>query len=164
MAIVHCVVFFSYILFFIGVKNVDSIWAILVICVRFLVILICIWKTLLSVLSHITSLSVFTVFYRIVRYWNGNGWISLHTVIAFTLDVNLLWGECQTTALIRNRHWFKWWLGTAWQQAITRTNVDSISPYGVTRPRTNHTVCLNYPGDSEIQINACHISRMLCIF
>ena len=115
-------------------------------------------------MSHITSMRVFTLFYRIVRYWNGNGWISLHTVLAFTLDVNLLWGECHTTTLIRNRHWFKWWLGTARQQAITRTNVDSISPSGVTRPRTSHTVCLNYHRDSEIQKSMPVIFHEWCVF
>ena len=40
------------------------------------------------------------------------------------LLVKLLSWECHRIRLIRNQHWFRWWLGDVGQQAITLVNAD----------------------------------------
>ena len=45
-------------------------------------------------------------------------------LVASTLAVKLLPGECHRTSLMRSQHWFRYWFAVARQQAITWASVD----------------------------------------
>ena len=48
----------------------------------------------------------------------------LYWTTTWVLTMKFLSGECYRTSLMRNKHWFRWWLGAIRQQAITLTSVE----------------------------------------
>ena len=49
---------------------------------------------------------------------------SSYRIVAWKIPVKLFWCECHLISLMRSKHWFRWWLGAVWQQAIDWAYVD----------------------------------------
>ena len=68
--------------------------------------------------------------------FNSKSMIFKHIIVAGSLIVKLLSGECHRTSQWRNQHLFRWWLGAVRRRLITWANVHpDLSPYCVTRPQ-----------------------------
>ena len=65
--------------------------------------------------------------------------------------------ECHWTLLMRSQHWFRWWLGTVRQQAITWANVDPDLCCHMASP--GHSELTHWPLEDVVIILIVQYSR-----